>query len=101
MRWQRTRVEPAPARHDHVLLAVELVGDRTVADATDRGVPQRGAIARAEREDTVRGIAGKSQAGLGRQHSGAAFAADLVLPTHRARLIVESAEHSLGVDAVV
>src|SRR5688500_15548125 len=47
---QHEREQDATAAHHHVLAAVELVGDRRVADGADRGMPQRGAVGGAQRE---------------------------------------------------
>ena len=98
---QRPRVEHAAAGHHHVLTAVELVHDRTVADTADHRVPERRAIAGAKREDAVGRVTGKRETCVGRQHAGAALATDVVLPLHLAGLVVDRAQHALPGHAVV
>src|SRR5262245_9427711 len=98
---QRPRVQYTAASNDHVLTSVELVHNRTIADATDRRVPECRAVTRAQGEHAVRGIAREGQAGFCRQHAGAAFTANVVLPLDLAALIVDCAQHALGVNAVI
>ena len=96
------RIERAPPSENDVLTAIELVGDRRVADAADTRVPQRRAVARAQRERIVRRVAGDRHARRRRQHTRRAGAfTDVVAPANLARLIVDRPQHALAPHAVV
>src|SRR6185503_15666189 len=77
------------------------VGDRRIADTAGRGVPERGAIARAHRHCAAGRVAGEDQPGLGGQDAGAALAADRMVPADLAGLVVDRPHEPLAADAVV
>src|SRR5260221_12265033 len=80
---QGERVERAAAAEQHILPAVELVGDRRIADAADSGVPERRAIARAHGDGVPDRIASERDARCGGQHAGARISvAELVVPAN-------------------
>src|SRR5919112_3636127 len=89
LQWQPERVKHSAATEDDILLPVHFVGDRGIADAADRGMPQRRAVAGAQGHRAVRRIAGERQTRRRRQKAGGAFAANRMFPSHLAGPIVD------------
>src|SRR5436309_11123228 len=93
--WLRKgpRIERTAAADEEILTPVELVGDRTVADFADAGVPQRRAITGAQRNRVARGVAREGQPRFRRQHARARRAvAKVVAPANFSGLIVNRAQ---------
>ena len=62
---QDERDETVAGRGDHVLLTIELIGDRAVRDATNAGIPQRCSGGRIVRPEAGRGGTEDDVAGPG------------------------------------
>src|SRR4029434_8476091 len=75
---------------------------RSVADASDAGVPQRRSIARAQRQRIARGIARERQSGSGGQNTSSTSAAtQVVAPASLSSLILARAQDTARVHVVV
>ncbi len=93
----------AAAAGQHVLAAVELVGDRRTLDVRARaGMPKRLAVARIQRQEVTQSVAGESEPGIGGQHSRArAFWPKFMAPADFAGLIVDGLNHTFAPNAVI
>src|SRR5438045_2698387 len=100
---QRPGEQYASAAGENVLPAVEFIGDRRALHVLALpGMPERLAVAGAQRKHAALAVAGEDQAGIGGEYARAcAVRAQLMSPFDLAGLVVDGFQDAFSPDAVV